>query len=129
MWTLKSLTVSGSDRRPIASVWFDGQTESVQNAFLARMRFLVALSGHGWDRPYVGQLHRECKGLFEIVLKVDNVQHRPIGYFSGKEEFTFLFFATERDHKLDPPGTCKLAQAAKDIAISHKERVCEITIE
>ena len=128
MWTLKSLTISYSDSRTVVGEWFNSQTDSVQNAFLVRMKFLVNLPGNAWDRPYVGQLHRKCKGLFEIVLEVENVQHRPIGYFSGKEEFTFLFFATERDGKLDPPNTCWLAQEAKTITLASKERVREINV-
>lgn len=128
MWTLKSLTLSGSTERTLVADWFDGQTEAVQNAFYIRMKFLIGLPGDGWNRPYVGQLHGKCRGLFEIVLKVDNVQYRPIGYFSGKEEFTFVFFATERDRKLDPPNTCELAQQAKNITLSNKERVREITL-
>jgi hypothetical protein len=128
MWTLKSVTISYSDSRTIVSDWLEDQTDEVQTAFLVRMKFLVGRPGNGWDRPWVGQLHGRCKGLFEIVLKVNKVRHRPIGYFSGKEEFTFLPFATERDNKLDPPNVCELAQKAKKIILLHKERVREFWI-
>jgi len=129
MWTLKSLTVSEKDAETIVHKWFENQTDAVQTAFLARMKFLVGLPGNGWDRPYVGQLHGQCKGLFEIILEADNVQHRPIGYFSAKEEFTFLLFATEKDDEFRPKNTCKLAQLAKQIASTCEERVREINIE
>jgi hypothetical protein len=128
MWILKSLTISDSNNKTIVADWFYSQDEEVQAAFETRMKFLVGLPGDGWNRPYVGQLRRGCKGLFEIILKVENVQHRPIGYFSDKEEFTFIFFATERDGEFDPPNTCELAQRAKIIATLNKGRVREITI-
>ncbi len=84
---------------------------------------------NGWDRPFVGQLRKgECKGLFEIVLKVNNVQHRPIGYYSAKMEFTFLAFATERDGKFDPPNVCGTAKKRIEIIREDKERVREFTI-
>jgi len=75
------------------------------------MKFLQGLPHDGWDRPYVGQLRgKPCKGLYEIVITVERVQHRPIGYFSGIMEFTIISFATERDGKLIPRTTCETAK-------------------
>jgi hypothetical protein len=127
MWSIKSLTVSSSDQTTIVLNWFNKQTEAVQNRFLVEMKFLTGLAGGAWVRPYVGQLHGQCEGLIEIVMTVQDAQYRPIGYFSGKQEFTFVFFAMEKNNEFDPPNTCELAQAAKQIAMTHKERVREIT--
>ncbi len=87
----------------------------------------------GWDRPDVGQLrHGDCKGLFEIVLFADKVQHRPIGYFSGKKEFTFVAFAVEKGNKFEPPNICKTAKARIKLIEEEKEeekkRVREFTL-
>jgi hypothetical protein len=125
-WKLKSLTDANDDI--IVSEWLDSQTPEVQFAFETRMKFLVAQSGGGWDRPNVGQLHGKCKGLFEIRLKVNKVQYRPIGYFSGPQEFTFVAFATERDGKFDPPDICKTAQARRVLIELNKERSRAFTI-
>src|SRR5215212_485650 len=115
MWTLKSFTLLNPTRTLVAE-WYAVQTEEVQEAFEARMKFLRGLPGNGWTRPYVGQLrHGSCKGLFEIVISLPSVEHRPIGYFSGKMEFTIVAFATERDSKFDPITICETAQKRIDI--------------
>jgi len=33
-----------------------------------------------------------------------------LGYFSGKQEFTIVAFATERDGKFDPKSVCETAK-------------------
>lgn len=106
-WKLKAFTVSESNDRTIVSEWYDAQTEDVQQAFYTRMEFLVQLAI--WDRPHVGRLRKDCKGLMEIRLTKNKVEYRPIGYMSGPQEFTFLAFATERDGKFDPLHICKTA--------------------
>lgn len=126
-WKIKSVTLSETSNRTIVLDWFEAQDEDVQNAFLMRMKFLLTLPPSAWDRPYVGQLTRNCKGLFEIRLKVNKVQYRPIGYFSGAEEFTFLAFATERDRKFDPVNICETAFNRKALIEARKERAREIT--
>jgi hypothetical protein len=123
-WTVRGFTLSATDYRTVVTDWYESQFEDVQAAFYTRMEFLI--ERENWDRPYVGQLRGECRGLFEIVLKVNNVQHRPIGYFSGKQEFTFLAFATERDGEFDPKNICKTAFKRKVIIEANKERAREI---
>lgn len=127
MWLLKSFT--SPDGKTIVGLWYAAQDEVVKTAFRTRMKFLVAQGENGWERPKVGQLrHGDCKGLFEIVLKFNKVQHRPIGYYSGKMEFTFLAFATERDGEFDPPNVCTTAQKRLKIIREDKERVREFRI-
>jgi hypothetical protein len=123
-WNIKGFTVSAGNQKTIVSEWYDSQTEDVQAAFLVRMEFLIQRPR--WDRPFVGQLRRDCAGLFEIIFKVANVQHRPIGYFSGQREFTFLAFATERDGKFDPKNICDTAFKRKALIEANKERAREI---
>jgi hypothetical protein len=127
MWTLKSYT--SPNGKTIVSEWLDVQSEEVQEAFIARMKFLRGLPANGWNRPRVGQLRRgSCKGLFEIVISLPNVEHRPIGYFSGKMEFTIVAFATERDSKFDPITICDTAQSRIEIIRNNKERCREFKI-
>lgn len=127
LWLLKSYT--RPDGKLLALEWYEEQSPAVQAAFITRMKFLQAQPEDGWDRPEVGQLrHGSCKGLFEIVLKVNKVQHRPIGYFSGKMEFTIVAFATERGGQFDPPNICDTAQERIAFIKNHKERVREFTV-
>jgi len=123
-WKIKGFIVAEGNSKTIVADWYEAQSEDVKAAFYARMEFLIQRDQ--WDRPYVGQLRAKCAGLFEIVLRVANVQHRPIGYFSGKREFTFLAFATERDGEFDPRDICKTAFNRKALIESKKERAREI---
>ena len=133
LWTLKSLVDRRSEKDPketIVKQWFDAQYEDVQDAFLARMKFLRGLPDDGWDRPFVGQLRRkECKGLFEIVISMPDVEHRPIGYFSGTKEFTIVAFATERDGQFNPKTVCETAKRLIKRIEEGTEHVREFVIE
>jgi len=131
MWKLRSFT--RPDGTPITKKWLRGATSELKAAFLVRMIHLVKLPADGWDRPDVGQLrHGECKGLYEIVLYANKIQHRPLGYFSGKQEFTFLAFAEERGNELDPANICETAQTRRALIENEpnkeKKRVCDITL-
>lgn len=131
MWKLRCFT--NQDGKPISEKWLKEATSELKAAFFLRMIALTKLPADGWDRPDVGQLrHGDCKGLFEIVLKANKIQHRPIGYFSGNQEFTFLAFAEERDNKFVPPNICSTAQARKALIENEpnkeKKRVCDINI-
>lgn len=127
LWTLKSFVLSDGVTK-LVEQWLAEQDVSVQLAFITRLRYLQGLPANGWDRPYVGQLRRECKGLFEIVLKVNKVQYRPIGYFSGRMEFTILAFAIEKGSKFEPLNVCEQAFNRKALIEENEERASEFTI-
>jgi hypothetical protein len=127
MWVLRAFTADYS--RTVVAEWFSLQTGRVQGAFETRLKFLIGQPRSVWKRPYVGTLTRECKGLYEIRLKVDNVQHRPIGYYSGELEFTILVFATERDWKLVPKNVCGLANERRALIERDGRHAREITFE
>jgi hypothetical protein len=129
LWTVKGLVDRRSAKQEtIVAQWYERQQEDVQIAFVTRMKFLRGLPEDGWDRPYVGQLRwKECKGLFEIVISVHEVEHRPIGYFSGKMEFTIVAFATERDGKFEPRSVCETAQRIVRQIAEGKEQARVIT--
>jgi hypothetical protein len=105
--------------------WYDEQDESVQAAFETALKFLSQQPPAWWDRPRVGKLRKECKGLIEIIFEVGNVQHRPIGYYSGKLEFTIVAFATERGGRFDPVNVCETAKKRIAIIEADKERARE----
>ena len=60
----------------------------------------------GWARyNNFDRLSREYRALGKFRLKVQNVQHRPLGYFGpGLKTYTLLVWATERDGDYAPPG-------------------------
>jgi|GEM_PF-3109417 len=130
LWKLKGLVDRRTVNQTVVDRWYGSQTEDVQLAFVTRMKFLRGLPQDGWDRPYVGQLRKkECKGLFEIVISMPTVEHRPIGYFSGTQEFTIVAFATERDRQFDPKTICATAKRLIDRIKKGQERVREFTFE
>ena len=63
------------------------------------------------DRPDFGLLRRECKGLIEVVLYVDRVQHRLLAFYGPgpRRQVTILAGAIERGKRLEPPGICTTA--------------------
>ncbi len=123
LWTLKGFTQDG--KTTIVSAWYEEQTVAVQVAFETRLKFLASQPPQIWQRPYVSKLRGKCKGLIEIRFEVDNVQHRPIGYFSGELEFTILAFATERGSKFDPLEVCAIAKRRKALIEERKEHARE----
>ena len=58
---------------------------------------------------------RAAQGIHQLVLKIENMQHRPLGFIGpGEKEFTFLIPATKRQGRKhqtrwDPPNAIDLA--------------------
>lgn len=93
----------------IASLGRSAQVD-VKAALNAQLRILAVRERLG--RPDVGLMTRECKGLLEIVLTVENVEYRPLAYYgpdTKKRQVTILHGATERGGRLHPPGACATA--------------------
>ncbi|MCP3682938.1 MAG: hypothetical protein GY861_09630 [bacterium] len=75
------------------------------------------------DRPQTGILHGECKGLFELIFKYDNVQYRPLFcYGPEKKDITILAGARKKNNRLIPPKICKTALNRKS-EIQDRKRV------
>jgi len=127
MWRLKAFTANF--RKTIVTEWHAAQEDDVQAAFEIRLKFLRAQPPIVWQRPYIGKLRKECKGLYEIRFEVNNVQHRPIGYYSGEHEFTILAFATERDGQFDPLEICTTARWRKSLIERDRRHAREFTFE
>lgn len=102
--------------------WYKPVDSKVKAAFDVRSKYLVQRKPQDWGFPIYRALHGECAGLGEIRFKANKVQHRPIGFFSGKNEFTILFFATEKGGKFVPKKSCTIAKRRWDLVRSNKEK-------
>ncbi|MBI3439007.1 MAG: type II toxin-antitoxin system RelE/ParE family toxin [Proteobacteria bacterium] len=87
--------------------------DALQAKLDTRLRFLRQQPRDRWVRPYFDTLDDDCSGLGEVRFEYKNVQYRPIGFSSGKLEFTFVFVAIEKGGKFVPKNTCKVAQERK----------------
>jgi len=82
-------------------------------------------------RPSLNDLKKltqgDCKGIWELRIKCNGVQYRPLGYFGPwKNQFTILVGATERDRKLVPRDACATARKRMRLVEQYREgRVCE----
>lgn len=119
-WTWKSYRTS----RGISAVteWHEQVSEIVWLEFRASLEFLDGQPPTNWTRPYIGKLGKDCKGLIEIRFDSGNVEYRPIGFYSGKEEFTIVFFAIEKGSKFEPPTACDIAQRRRNEIEKDKEK-------
>lgn len=121
-WKWKSWR-KDSDTKTLVIEWLESVDIFVRTAFKARVRYLDGQPPSNWRRPFVSTLEggkkergKGCKGLVEIRFEVNNVQYRPLGFYSGEREFTIVFIAEERGGKFDPPTACETA----------KKRIAEI---
>jgi hypothetical protein len=133
LWTWKGFVTNRG--KNIVKEWCDEQDDDVWAAFVILLEYLDAQPPEGWVRPYIGTLKggkrgkkTGCAGLHELRFDVGNVEYRPIGYYSGKMEFTFLFFAIEQDREFKPPNACETAKKRKAIIDKDKERAREFSI-
>ncbi|MEQ8377407.1 hypothetical protein [Parvibaculum sp.] len=108
-------------------VWRGGVSDAVAYKFEGRMRFLQELPANAWVRPYAASLKGDGAGLVEIRFQCEKVQHRPIGFFSGAREFTFVFVAIEKGWRFKPRSTIKIANSRKREVIADRSRAhaCE----
>jgi hypothetical protein len=83
------------------------QTPDVRAEFRATLSGLLAQEDiTGWCRPNgFDRLTGKYRALGKLRFKVNNVQHRPLGFFGPERKtFTLLIWATERDQKFHSPN-------------------------
>lgn len=102
--------------------WYQAQPDKLKAKFDIRVRYLRQQPRSAWIRPYFDKLSGECAGLGEIRFEWNNVQYRPIGFFSGESKFVLVLVAKERGGKFDPRGTCAIAQRRKNEVLTNWER-------
>ena len=100
---------------------YENGSSDLRGRLLSRLKTLSQLPLGEWREPHVKNLKGECYGLTEIRFKADGVQQRPLGYQSGPNEFTILFWATEKGNKFIPLSACKKALARKAETESNEE--------
>lgn len=126
-WTWKSYVLPNDEL--LVKEWYEEVGAFVWQDFKTLLKYLDGQPPANWVRPYTGKLHEDCKGLVELRFDFGNVEYRPIGYYSGKMEFTIVFFATERDGKFDPPTSCEIAQRRRDEIENDKEKARGFWVE
>lgn len=125
LWTIRCyLDANGVD---VIDEWFETVSDAVAAKFDTRMRYLQQQPPEAWKRPDFDTLHNEGAGLGEIRFEREKVNYRPIGFFSGRMEFTLLLVAIEKDRKFIPKSACKIAQRRKKEVIENRSRArdCE----
>jgi len=133
-WKIKGyLTKEGQN---IVELWCNSVDDVVWFAFANNLDYLCGQSPDKWVRPWVGTLSggkrtrkSGCAGLVEIRFEVNNVQYRPLGYYSGEMEFTILFFATEVGGKFEPLAACAIAKTRRAEIDKDRTRAREFVIQ
>ena len=115
--------------RNVFHEWLEAQNPDVKQRVNALIRNLEKLDRAFERADKVGFLRKPpCKGekLIELIIKVKNVQYRPIGWYGPEDrEITLLLGATEKDDELIPHGACNTAIARKKEVINNRGRICE----
>jgi hypothetical protein len=118
LWTLRSYQPLGGTS--VTQDWYGAVGYDIWAVFAWQMDYLCGQPIENWSRPWAAVLKggkrkgkKGCAGLIEIRFEVGNVQYRPLGFFSGEMEFTFLFFANEVGDEFDPKTACEIAKARK----------------
>lgn len=71
----------------------------------------------------VGLLRGPCSGLIELIIEVNGVQYRPIGWYGpDRKEITLLAGAKEKDNQLIPSSTCDTALERQSLVQADKRR-------
>src|SRR5690349_11081282 len=117
-WTFWDF-VTDSGRNVIQD-WIARQPQGTRQRLKAAMNIRLTeleLVVGPFDRSHgIGQLRGDaCKGLYEVILKVDKTQFRIIGCYgpSPRGEFALLAGAIEKDNEFTEPGVCWTAQSRR----------------
>jgi hypothetical protein len=97
-----------------------GTSQRVEAAVDALVEELERLDCEAFDRSHgVGQLRHKCSGFFELILKVDKAQYRPMGYYGpGKREFTLLGMSIEKGGVLVDDSDCSKVKERHSLIIN-----------
>jgi hypothetical protein len=111
LWTIRCYVSEGGIDEIRA--WYGRQSPKVQGKFLSRLRTLAQLDLKEWQFPLFRWLRGDCAPLGEIRFKVQNVQHRPLGYRAGDRVFVLTFCANEKSDRFVPANACAIALGNK----------------
>lgn len=93
---------------------FDSGSDELQANLIVAFEYLQVREKQDWTNPrnFAAKLSagKGYRDYYEIRIRANNVQQRPIGYFGPKNnDFTILIWATEKGHKIIPEGWHKKA--------------------
>ncbi len=89
--------------------WLHGLSPKARAKINVRIGWL-SKGSVAFGMPNTRDLVGECDGLFEVRVKYDKVQYRPLGYRGPREQtVTLLAGAKEVNDHLRPPGVCRTA--------------------
>lgn len=110
MWTFRCYNNShGEDE---INEWYNAQGYNVQAEMDAVIEYLGERPRAEWVRPKFAPLSGNCKGLYEIRFKVNNIQYRILGFFGPKRlvfNMVYVFKKKSDEYKRH----CKKAQSRK----------------
>jgi hypothetical protein len=95
--------------------WLDGLPVKAKVKIKKIITYLAILDISKWERPYVCKLKGSDK-IWEIIVKFNNVQYRPLGCFGPKNnEFTLLIGAKEKGGRLEPIDAVRVAEQRRSL--------------
>lgn len=116
LWTFRHY-VDQNGSSDVRRAW-ERASAQVRAKFKSRLIDLAHLPLSEWHETYFKRLSGPDSGLAEIRFKADRVQQRPLGFHSGPNEFTLLFWATEKGGEFRPRSACNIALRRKAEVIS-----------
>jgi hypothetical protein len=122
VWNFK-VFVSDRGSREIDE-WLDGLPVKAEVKIRAIISRLEIWDISRWERPYVCKL-KGSDNIWEIIVKFNNVQYRPLGCFGPKQkDFTLLIGAREKGGRLEPINAIETAEKRRNL-IFQDERYCD----
>lgn len=105
---------------------YERGSKQLKARFLSRLRVMAQLPQGEWHDNLYKALSGPCAGLAEIRFQADKVQQRPLGFHSGKQEFTILFWATEKNWRFVPLSACETGLKRKAEVLGSKDRTDDL---
>jgi hypothetical protein len=105
--------------------WYEQMADrpKVRAKFDARMTYLRQQPREGWVREPYDTLR---DGVGEVRFKAEGIWYRPIGFFGpGRNEFTFLIFATKTD-EFHPVNAIDIAVQRKVVVQRDSQRAVKV---
>jgi len=104
--------------------WLDSLPKKAAAKIDSRILYLRGLPISSWPVQFVSAFG--CTDMLELRVVFNGVQYRPLGFSGpGKDAFTLVFGAVERDNSL-PSNACETAQNRRMTVLeSPMKRSCE----
>src|SRR5262245_9085965 len=124
-WTFYDFRSDRGENEILA--WTSGPGKPAKARLNALIRHLSVLERAFMREDKVGLLRKAgpCHGqdFIELIIKVANVQYRPIGWYGPDERtVTLLVGATERDGDFDPRNACTQAVNRKRLILTDRRK-------